>query len=648
MTEEQKWIKLVSRARQGREDCMSQLARQAEGRLRAYIYRVTLDHDLTDDLSQEALLQMVKSLDNLNNPECFWPWIYRIAQSKIQQHFKTMKRNKAESESGFYEDFVLRRSEYIHDEGYDKLVREEMSKKVLTAMKQLKHKYRAVLALRCYEQLPYPDIAIALQCNQTMARVLFFRAKQALKKQLSRQGLNKSLMLTSLGLFGRLTAPAEAASSSITVTAASTEVGLTTAVLATAGSKWGVAAVTAAAAVLIAIGISSSPEPPLPPSPLPSASLPDRTDVSSIHFTTQLFNNDPCTGGSMSKGAYEQWYSFPDGIDGPMLMRMQRWDVEQKNKLCSWLQDGKANYYFDSGANIIHINNYRVFWSNMEVWRLPTDSREYIDFLEQAEDNMRGFHKYFRDEQTGLLKSSIDFRFANAPNFKTDYDYNTTPPGQFDYIQPADYTVIDERDPMHRRGWTYFRIDGEMNDRAVTGVGCVPFVYDAIAEHPPWVEMNVEKNLEINDGCRGAYIRDADGTLTAYPAGSFFKGLARPWMGMHTINLVRRDAAEQRLWFRTKHAKDDTDAIVTVFYTEADDIFKLTYIIDLENDLIREIRFEVDDKALGMLIFSYLQEIDRLDSGFTEPKVPDIKKCPAQQPPGILWLIHLARGDLVK
>jgi len=647
MTEGQKWIKLVSLAGQGRGECMSELARQAQGRLRAYIYRVTLDHDLTDDLAQETLLQMVKSLEDLKEPEHFWPWIYRVAQSKIQQHFKTMQRKKALDESAFYEDFVSRHDKCAQDEGQHKLIREELSRKVLIAMNQLKRKYRAVLALRCYEQLPYSDIAIALQCKETVARVLFFRAKQALKRQLGRQGLSKSLMLMSLGLFGRMTAPAETASSTFTVTAASTEVGLATAVLATAGSKLGIAAVTAAAVVALAAGTSIRPG-PAPPAPVPSAGLPARDEVRSMHFTAQLLNNDPCAGGSLSKGAYEQWYSFPDGIDGPMLMRMQRWDVQQQNKQCSWLQDGRANYYFDSGTNTVHISNYRVFWSSLEVWRLPTDSQEFIDFLEQAEGKMQGFHKYCRDGQTGLLKSSVDFRFANAPNFRTDYDYNSTACEQFAYKLPADYTIVDERDPMHKRGWTYFRIEGEMNGRAIAGAGCLPFVYDAIAEHPAWMAMNVGKNLEIIDGGRGGCVRDGDGTLAAYPAGSFSAGLSRPWMGMHTINLIRRDAAEQRLWFRTRHAENDTNATVTIFHTEEGDVIKLTYIIDLENDLIREIRFEVRDEAAGMLIFSYLEDIDRLGGGFTEPVISGIQKCPAQRPPGILWLINLVRGDLGK
>ena len=89
MTEEQIWIKLVRQARQGHQNAMSLLAQKAGGRVRAYVYRVTLDPDLTEDLSQEVLLQMVQSLHDLRKEEHFWPWLYRVTQNKIKQHYKT-------------------------------------------------------------------------------------------------------------------------------------------------------------------------------------------------------------------------------------------------------------------------------------------------------------------------------------------------------------------------------------------------------------------------------------------------------------------------------------------------------------------------------------------------------------------------------
>ena len=643
MSEDQTWTRLVKLAQQGHSSSVDLLARRAEGRLRAYVFRVTLDYELTEDLSQEALLQMVKSLDGLNKAESFWPWMYRITQSKIQQHYKTRQKTAQASDSVFYQDFISSHSNYHKDEGLRQLINKDLSKKVMAAMKRIRQQYRAVLSLRCFEDLSYADIAIAMQCSEVKARVLFYRAKQALKKELGHQGLSKSLLLTSLGLFGRLTAPAEAGTSVVTVTATTTQVGLTAAALATAGSKPGIATLATIAVVLAGVGgMSLRPE-----VPLPEPAISSRADVRSLHFTTQLMDNSPEARGSLSKGAYEQWFYFPDGVDGPMFMRMQRWDPQQQNKLCAWLENDQANYYFDSGYNHIRITNSRVCWSSLKVRRLPTDAEELSEFLSDVESDNKGLGSYMHDPNTGLLMSFVDYRFNNAPDFKTEYLYNTAGPEQFRYNWPANIPIVDDRDQMHKRGWTYFSINGVIGEQEIAGRGRIPFVYNAIKEHPAWLSLKIGEDLEITDCCRGAYLRRSNGILiAAYPAGTFFKGLARPWMGMHTADIVRRDAAEQRIPFKSEWAENETDAIVAIFHEEQQNGTDLIYTIDMENDVIKTITFDLNGQARGSLMFSYMQNIDQLANQLIEPNISVDSKIPTQQGPGIKWLIQLAQENL--
>ncbi|MBN2182835.1 MAG: sigma-70 family RNA polymerase sigma factor [Sedimentisphaerales bacterium] len=642
MVEENSWCKLVELAQRGRDDCMSQLAREAKGRLCAYVYRVTLDHDLTDDLSQEILLQMMQSLGHLNQADRFWPWMYRIAQSKIKEHYKSKQRKKMISASAFYKDFLSHKNEHFQEDGLKQMLHDELSKKVMVAMKQIKQQYRAILSLRCYEQLSYADIAEAMQCNEVTARVLFFRAKKAIKKQLASQGLGKGLLLTSLALFGKLTTPAEA-TSTVTVSAASTKVGLTTAALATAGSKLGIATI-ATAITLASIAIAVMPESPKPNASFSASSLPNRNEIQSIHFTSQLKDNDPNTVGSLSKGAYEQWLYFPDGIDGPMFMRMQRWTPEQDQKLCSWLENAQGNYYYASDKNQVYIHNCRVCWSNLKVRRLPCDTADFTEFLSQVEGDLPSFAEYNHDPETGLLISSVDYRFTNAFNFSTEYLYNTTGPEQFQYNWPASITVIDERDQMHKRGWTLFRINGELNGKNISGLGQIPFVYSAAGEHPAWIRLNIADEIEIIDCSAGSQLRRADGiTIAAYQAGTFFKGLPRPWMGMHTADIIRRDAVEKHLSFNSKLLENEDNLIISLD-CRAD--MNLIYTINMEKDIVEDIRFIINGINSGTMYFSYLQDISPADAEFAEPVISDISQIPTQDGTGILWLANLASGNL--
>ena len=117
---------------------------------------------------------------------------------------------------------------------------------------------------------------------------------------------------------------------------------------------------------------------------------------------------------------------------------------------------------------------------------------------------------------------------------------------------------------------------------------------------------------------------------------------------MHTADIVRRDAVEQRIWFQSERAQNETDAIIVVYHEEQQNNTDLIYTIDLENDIVKTITFDVDGRACGSLIFSYLQDLQNTGNAFTPSTRPPGTQPPIQQSPGIRWLINLARGKLGK
>jgi RNA polymerase sigma-70 factor (ECF subfamily) len=624
---------LVIQARAGQEQAMNALARQVEGRVCAYIYRVTLDSDLTQDISQEVLLTMVRSLSRFNNPDRFWPWLYRIAQSKIQGHFRTKQRKSLREDDQTLREIAAENEADLQDHGLREAMRRETVAKVLTAMRHLAEQHRAVLALRCFDQLSYGDIAVTMDCSEVRARVLFYRAKEALKRQLSRQGIAKSMLVTCLGLFGKATAPADAAESA-TVTAAFTQVGMGTVALAHAAPLVGVAAVIA-----IVAGLSALNNPAVPVAD-PPVSAPRQ--IRDLHFTMQLQNSAPDANNSLSKGAYEQWFHFPEGQDGPMFFRMQRWNPGQTEKLCAWLQDASANYYYESGSKVVYINNYRVFWSNLQIRRLPCDDAEFTAFLDRVEGDM-GDMVCTRDPGTGMLASVIDYRFKDAYGFRTEYEYDAPDAEPFDAAWHADAPRKDERDAMHKRGWTYFRISGRIGNRTISGTGRMPFFYGPSQQYPAWLKLRVGDDLEILDGDDGALVRSLHGgSVATYPAGAFLEGLSRPWMGLHTLDTIRRDAVKRRIHFMTAPLKDDRYTTVTLRPQDSR-LTKLEYAIDVETDVLNRIEFEVNYQPAGAIDFSYLQEIDGVQQEFSPP---EITAGTSQRVMDTLWLVALAENEL--
>lgn len=249
-----KYPDMVRQAQLGNQESMERLTVLAQGRVFAYIYRLTLDDELSRDLLQETLLEMVRSLKRLERPEAFWRWLFRTALGKVQHYFREQRYKRTVQMSMLEKERLFQRALKYDGDGLKSLISKELSDAIFEAMEKLKLKHRNVLILRCFEQMPYSEIAALMDCSEMATQVLFYRAKRSLKRQLSRRGFGKELLLVALGLFGRATAPAEASSVPVSVTAISTEVGLAAAVIGAAGTKLGVAVSTAIVAAALTVG----------------------------------------------------------------------------------------------------------------------------------------------------------------------------------------------------------------------------------------------------------------------------------------------------------------------------------------------------------------------------------------------------------
>lgn len=247
------YLELVVQAQLDSQQSMNRLAELVKDRLFAYIYRLTLDHDLTQDLLQETLLSMVESLKQLKHPDRFWPWLFRAAWGKVQHHFREQQHLRIIKISAIEKERLSKAASQDYNDGLNDLIRKELSEAIFQAMGKLKLEQRNILILRCFEQMSYPEIAGFIGCKELHARVLFFRAKHSLGWQLSQRGFGRQLLLVALGLLGLMTAPTKAATT--TVSAASLDVGFLATIVGTAGTKLGVAVITTITAAIVTLTV---------------------------------------------------------------------------------------------------------------------------------------------------------------------------------------------------------------------------------------------------------------------------------------------------------------------------------------------------------------------------------------------------------
>ena len=82
------YVELVKKSQLGDEEQLNRLAELAEVRLRSFVLRLGLRHDVAEDILQESLLEMAKLLGKLREADRFWPWLYGIALRKTQRYHR--------------------------------------------------------------------------------------------------------------------------------------------------------------------------------------------------------------------------------------------------------------------------------------------------------------------------------------------------------------------------------------------------------------------------------------------------------------------------------------------------------------------------------------------------------------------------------
>jgi RNA polymerase sigma-70 factor (ECF subfamily) len=194
-------------AQAGDMQSLSAAAEQVRQKVYTYIYRLTFDYHLTQDLTQETVLEMIKTLPQLEVPHVngFWSWVFRTALGKVQHHFRRQgARRLAQRTTSDSSTLESRAAE--GNNPMDALVSEEIRDAVLGAMQALKLKYRNILVLRCLDHLSYGQIAGIMGGSELGARLLFCRAKHSLRSQLERHGFRRDSLLAALTIFAGLTA----------------------------------------------------------------------------------------------------------------------------------------------------------------------------------------------------------------------------------------------------------------------------------------------------------------------------------------------------------------------------------------------------------------------------------------------------------
>ena len=151
-----------------------------------YSYLMCGQREDAEEISQETLLQVFKSLDQLRDPAHLKPWVFRIAKNACY-----MKRRKSifPRSANILRGFACATEERIEIADWshlpeDQVLRSELSETLEQAITELPEIYRSVLLLRDVEGLRSDETADVLEISVDTVKQRLHRARMAVRAKL--------------------------------------------------------------------------------------------------------------------------------------------------------------------------------------------------------------------------------------------------------------------------------------------------------------------------------------------------------------------------------------------------------------------------------------------------------------------------------
>ena len=133
-----------------------------------------------DDLVQETFVAAYRELPRLRRPERFGPWLVRIAKSKLADHRRVRRWERAQSAASNTADPRIAIG--------DSLTRTA----ILNAVAQLPDRYRVVVYMHLFAEEQPAEIAARLGMNESTARTRLQRGLEKLRGALRREGITRN------------------------------------------------------------------------------------------------------------------------------------------------------------------------------------------------------------------------------------------------------------------------------------------------------------------------------------------------------------------------------------------------------------------------------------------------------------------------
>ena len=146
-----------------------------------YLYSLSRDASLSEDLAQEVFLEVVKSIAAFRGESDIKTWLFSIARHKWYSY---LRKNRQQAKTEDLSDFI-ESDEKTPEERYQD---EEVVDRIYALLDQEPERTRSIVVMRL-EGYSFYEIGVKHGISENSARVIDFRAKTKIRQILKKEGL---------------------------------------------------------------------------------------------------------------------------------------------------------------------------------------------------------------------------------------------------------------------------------------------------------------------------------------------------------------------------------------------------------------------------------------------------------------------------
>jgi RNA polymerase sigma-70 factor (ECF subfamily) len=179
---------LMLRVKDGDDSAFEYLAEKYRRPMLGFMYRVTRNTHLAEELAQEVFLRVYRARATYNAEAKFSTWLYRIASNLSVNYLRDTKHERPEMSVSLDEpDDETGATLDLADKSLNAeqtLLRRERLAAIKRHVQALPERQRNAVLMHKYQEMDYKQIAEVLDISESATKSLLFRAYETLRERL--------------------------------------------------------------------------------------------------------------------------------------------------------------------------------------------------------------------------------------------------------------------------------------------------------------------------------------------------------------------------------------------------------------------------------------------------------------------------------